>query len=125
MSGSHANAMRRYWADPVWRGRQLKALRLGSREDRDGKLYVAKVEGHDAVKIGYSTWPTNRMNCLRAKYKLGFELLAETPATPATERRLHRHLRAHALPHLGGTEFYPISILNHPAIPAELRGAAA
>lgn len=119
-----SEAMRRHWADPEWRARQSQAIRRGLNPNRKGCLYLATVDDGEAIKIGFSYYPEERMRALRYQWQRDFVLLAEVPSTPAEERGLHRELAPHALRSLGAKEFYPVSILFHPSLPAAFASLA-
>lgn len=119
-------AMRRQWADPDWRAATSARLRRTRKRISagDGNIYIARVVGTNAVKIGFALYPPARIGNLGAKYRRNFVMLKWTPGTHKDELRLHAALREHRHPRFPGChEFYPRSILSHPAIPAELRSA--
>ncbi len=106
--------------DYVRKAVQVLALqRLGARE---GFLYLAAVIGTDSVKIGFSRHPHVRIRHVQSRNlgRVRCRLVGFTRATLTQEHELHRALRAHSET-AHGREFYPRSILSHPAIPAELR----
>lgn len=86
----------------------------------EGFLYLAEITDLDMLKIGHSLKPALRVKNIKinSKYRVKARLLAVTPGTFDEEHSLHAELRDHrALGH----EFYPRSVLQHPAIPAGLR----
>lgn len=96
----------------------------------DGFLYVAElIERPGEVKIGFSLNPKRRV-ADPAGIQSRCKLLASIPGTLEQEKALHRALDGlqvddPADPSYWRREVYPISILSHPAIPAELRSVAA
>ncbi len=119
-----SNPMKRHWANPEWRAAQCERIRQGLNPNRKGRLYAAMVDGGTAIKIGFSIYPESRMCALRTEQQLDFDLIAETPSSPAAERELHRTLRSHAIRSMG-KEYYPVHILFHPALPPGLRAHAS
>jgi hypothetical protein len=119
--------MRRLWANPRWRAKQLKQMKRTrvSIAKGEGYIYAAVIVGTDIVKLGFSINPDARIVALHTQYKMDFDLLGQTPGKMADEMFLHGALRAHRHPDfLDKREFYPRSILTHSAVPAALRSAA-
>lgn len=88
----------------------------------EGFIYVAEVVGAPIVKIGFSLNPENRVRTMwPSQHGKRYALLAKTPGTLKQEQQLHRELSGaeESLWH----EYYHRSILQHPAIPADLRAA--
>jgi len=108
----------------------IALLRIGQRRAHErrrsgeGFIYAAELPGTDIVKIGFSLMPEKRVRGVSIRNHARAQLLAKTPGTEPAERALHKILREHCRLDLPGFEFYPRSILSHPAIPAELRSAA-
>lgn len=93
----------------------------------EGFLYVAQlINEPDVVKIGFALDPAKRVGSLGADAKTPATLLAAIPSTFAQECALHKKLRLHAVKRSRSrlSEYYPRSILSHPAIPEALRRAA-
>lgn len=104
------------------RERTSAALRAGR-----GFIYVAAIEGTDDVKIGFSLDPERRARELTRDLRPHrYRILMARPGTWSDERFLHAALKACRLPTAAyrGTEYYPRSILSHPAIPVEFRREA-
>lgn len=118
MLDARSLAMTACWQNPVYRERRrisrtraLERIRAG-----EGFIYVAEVVGGSLIKIGFSLKPKARVATLARKCRL----LATVAASLTQEKALHQTLKG-----LGrGGEYYPRSILSHPAIPAELRATA-
>lgn len=93
------------------------------RRSGEGFLYLADIPELGVLKIGHSLRPSIRVKSIKinSKHRVKAHLLATTPGTFDEEHSLHLRLREHrAL----GLEFYPRSILSHPAIPEALRSPA-
>ncbi|WP_296341548.1 GIY-YIG nuclease family protein [Reyranella sp.] len=108
----------------------MALLREGQRKAQqrmkagEGFLYVAAVTGADIIKIGFSLRPEARVKHLKGRFGVSATLETMTPGSHQQERHLHIDLREHHLPGYGCREFYPRSVLSHPAIPDGLRKAA-
>jgi hypothetical protein len=116
------------WRDPAYRAaraashaKSMAAIKAGA-----GFLYVAEVVGTDEVKIGHALNPKRRMKALKDDYFKECRLLKSTPGSLHEEMALHDTLCRFLgrKPRTLKVEFYPRSILNHPAIPEELRVTA-
>lgn len=107
-------------------GRQHEARVALEREI--GFVYVAEFFGLPIVKIGFSLALARRAKTLFKKKTYPGRFLASMPGRIADERALHRALAEYRgpkdAPYHCSSECYPRSILNHPAIPAELRSPA-
>jgi hypothetical protein len=103
----------------VWLSRAVKAgwARVKAGE---GFIYIAEIRP-DLIKIGHALDPYRRL--VQIGMSPTRRLLATMRAPREAEIALHKTLHDFRLPE-HGSEFYPRSILNHPAIPAELRAAA-
>ncbi len=95
----------------------------------EGFIYAASFTGHrygrrgPLIKIGFSLTPEKRVMIEIGKQNgyLNPVLLGVMRGSLRDEYALHKALSGLAV---HGREFYPPSILSHPAIPAELREAA-
>ncbi len=102
-------------------------LRLGlhrsweRRRNGEGYLYTAEMVGTDVVKIGHSLNPEVRVRDIRLSNGVKAKLLAMIQAPVEDERALHQTLRGHCRIDLPGFEFYPRTVLSHPALPDGLR----
>lgn len=112
-----------------WRSPESLALRNERRKasmarirNGEGFIYLAEVVGRRAVKIGFSLKPAERARKATPIRGGKVRLIAFVPGSIAVERALHKTLREYTIDSLGN-EFYPRSILSHPAIPEGLRPA--
>lgn len=106
------------WRDPAYREKCVTAARAGRARVKAGEgfIYLAECIRTNELKIGFSLDPKKRMPKAGCNTHRGpCRLLAQMPATISQERALHRQLGG------GNYEFYPRSILSHPAIPERLR----
>lgn len=113
------------WADPAYRAARAAGHARGMARVKAGEgfLYLAEVVGTDEIKIGHALDPKARMAGLRADYFKICRLLKTMPGPLMMERALHYKLRRFLGRPLQGVklEFYPRSVLSHPAIPEGLR----
>lgn len=117
------------WQDPKYRAARRASHRAAEARVQagEGVLYLARVVGTDIVKIGHTLDFAKRAKAIKADFGATIELMASIPANRATERWLHpllgKYRRRDAVRKSAG-EFYHISVLEHPAIPAELKVSA-
>lgn len=80
------------------------------RQAGEGFIYVCAIRDTDAIKVGFSLNPENRVLQLGA----GVRLLGYFPADVKTERALHVRLRAHRHPDFPRTrEVYRREAFSH------------
>lgn len=90
--------------------------------DGDGFLYMAEIVGTDAIKIGYSTWPENRLRSFASHIKRKARLFFKTPSKQSDEMALHCRLRPHRHPDFpNAIEIYPRRVLCNAWIPTRVR----
>jgi hypothetical protein len=85
----------------------------------EGFIYAARVGRKRKIKIGFSLKPESRLRTLAVCTKRSGTqaiLIKAVPGSIRRERELHRELAAHSLSGGLGNEFYPRSILDHPAV---------
>lgn len=113
--------------DRVGRPRPCPARKAGrNRVETDvGFIYVAKFVDCPEVKIGFALSVDRRMRELNTRHR-PMTLLASVPGRVQQERALHRTLAEYRGPRAGPgwSEYYPLSILSHPAIPEGLRDSS-
>ena len=116
-----------------WRTPTSRAEKIAKRRDSfermlagEGFVYAAEVPGTQYVKLGFSLRPEKRVGNIftyRIKKKAGpMRLIAKAPCSFAAEKAMHKQLRDEPEA-TNYPEFYHRSVLNHPAVPAELRRA--
>jgi hypothetical protein len=116
------------WADPNARARLVAGkLRAVERmQAGEGFIYLAEIIDRDMVKIGFSLNPRRRMSHHHLREHGTPRLMATVPGTILQERQLHQALKAHQIAPRHGwraSEYYPISILIHSALPEAFRSS--
>lgn len=112
------------WANPEYRasclaGQRRQRARIAAGE---GFVYVARVVGRPAIKIGFSLQPKRRMGPMSREFGVKVRLLAFMPGSINDERALHSALRDCPRPRVARNgEFYDLSAFDHEAFPAALR----
>lgn len=102
------------WADPEYRSRRAASHKVAIERMQagEGSIYVARVTGMDAIKIGWALDVNKRLGDLKADYSVSVELIESWPASLPDEKRLHRRLRSLRHPAFRSTEFYRLDVLE-------------